>query len=124
MFNRFRRKNRTSLEAPLPRRRPSVEFFFLDEEYPDDANTFMRLPFVPRQGEEVHLDGDFRRRGCFVVERVEYLLVCNERRNGWVREEMLDVHVNLYVRESSPPTELLEDRAHPERKLTDPERKS
>ena len=123
MFNRKRRKNRTFSEAPLPGRRPSVEIMFLDEEYIDDANTFMRLPFVPRQGEEVQLDGDFRRCGCFVVERVEYLLVCNARQNGWVREEMLDVHVNLYVRESSPPTEALEDRADPERKLTDPERK-
>ncbi len=116
MFNRKRRKNRTSPEAPLSDRRPSVEIMFLDEEFVDDANTFMRLPFVPRQGEEIQLDGDFRRRGCFVVERVAYSLVCNARRNGWVREDMLEVHVNIYVRESSPPTEALEDRAHPETK--------
>ena len=62
----------------------------------------MCLPFVPRKGEEIWLDGDFRRRGTFVVERVAYSLVCNGRRNGWVQEDLLEIYINVYVREAQP----------------------
>lgn len=99
MFIQIGRKSPTPPEASPPERRPPVEIFFLDEEYIDDANTFMRLPFIPRQGEEIHLEGDFRRRGSFVVERVEYTLVCNGRRAGWVRDDLLEKYIHLYVRE-------------------------
>ena len=59
----------------------------------------MRLPFVPRRGEEILLDGDFRRRGSFIVEHVAYSLVCNGRRNGWVQEDLLEVYISVFVRE-------------------------
>ncbi len=100
MFFRNRRKNQTP-EWPPPVRRPSVEIYFLDEvdDYIDDANTFMYLQFVPREGEEIHLGGDFRRRGCFIVERVVNALVCDERHDGWVRSDLLEVYAFIYVRE-------------------------
>ncbi len=103
MFFRNGRKSPTQ-EAPPLVRRPSVEIYFLDEvdDYIDDANTFMYLQFVPREGEEIHLGGDFRRRGCFMVEQVVYSLVCDERQNGWVRSDLLEVYVFLYVREKQP----------------------
>ena len=98
MFIQIGRKRPATPEAPQERR-PPLEIIFRDEEYIDDANTFMRLPFVPRKGEEIQLDGDFRRRGCFIVEHVAYSLVCNGRRNGWVREDLLEVYINVFVRE-------------------------
>ena len=100
MFFRIGRKSQTQ-EAPPQAPRPSVEIYFLDEvdQYIDDANTFMYLQFVPREGEEIQLSGDFRRRGCFIVERVVNSLVCNERHNGWVRSDLLETYVFLYVRE-------------------------
>ncbi len=58
----------------------------------------MHVPIMPRVGETIRLDGDFRRRGAFVVERVEYLLCCDSRAAGWVRD--LSVHVSLFVREN------------------------
>ncbi len=56
------------------------------------------VPIIPRIGETIRLDGDFRRRGAFVVERVEYMLCCDSRAAGWVRD--LSVHVSLFVREN------------------------
>ena len=44
------------------------------------------------------LDGDFRRRGAFVVERVEYTFCCEGREAGWVRD--VSVYVSLFVREN------------------------
>ena len=102
MFIQIGRKRPTALEPPPPERRPPVEIFFLDEEHIDDANTYMRLPHVPRQGEEIQLEGDFRRRGSFIVERVSTALVCNGRRNGWVQDDLLEVYTYLYVREKQP----------------------
>ena len=58
----------------------------------------MQVPIIPRVGETVMLDGDFRRRGAFVVERVEYTFCCESRQAGWVRD--LSVHVSLFVREN------------------------
>ena len=98
MFIQIGRTRPAASEAPQERH-PPLEIIFLDEEYIDDANTFMRLPFVPRKGEEIQLDGDFRRRGSFVVEHIAYSLVCNGRRNGWVKEDLLEVYINVYVRE-------------------------
>ncbi len=100
MFFRNKQKSQTP-EWPPPVRRPSIEIYFLDEvdDYIDDANTFMYLQFVPREGEEIQLSGDFRRRGCFIVERVVYSLVCDERHNGWVRSDLLEVYAFIYVRE-------------------------
>ena len=58
----------------------------------------MQVPMVPRVGEMITLDGHFRRRGAFVVERVEYTFCCDSRVNGWVRD--LGVYVSLFVREN------------------------
>ena len=99
MFIQFGKNRPAAQEAEYTR--PPVEIIFLDEERDYDADTFLRLPFVPRQGEEIQLDGDFRRRGAFVVERVVYSLVCNGRRNGWVQDDLLEKYVYLYVREKS-----------------------
>ena len=99
MFFQIGRKSPAPPEAPPPENRPSVEIVFLDEERDYDADTFMRLPFIPRRGEEIQLDGDFRRRGCFIVEHVAYSLVCEGRRAGWVRDDLLDKYICLYVRE-------------------------
>ena len=77
-----------------------IEIVFLDEaeDERDDVNTFMHVPIMPRVGETIRLDGDFRRRGAFVVERVEHMLCCDSRAAGWVRD--LSVHVSLFVREN------------------------
>ena len=65
----------------LRRRRPrpeappfDIDIVFLDEpeDERDEVDTFMHVPIMPRVGETVMLDGDFRRRGAFVVERVEH----------------------------------------------------
>ncbi len=58
----------------------------------------MHVPILPRVGETVTLDGDFRRRGAFVVKRVEYMFCCDSRAAGWVRD--LSVPVSLFVREN------------------------
>ena len=79
---------------------PDIEIVFLDEpeDERDEVDTFMHAVIMPRVGETIRLDGDFRRRGAFVVERVEYLLCCDSRSAGWVRD--LSVHVSLFVREN------------------------
>ena len=99
MFIEIGKKRPAAQETPPPERRPPTEIIFLDEERDYDADTFMRLPFVPREGEEIWLDGDFRRPGAFIVERVVYSLVCNGRRNGWIKDDLLEVYVYLYVSE-------------------------
>ncbi len=101
MFIQIGKQRPAAQVTPPPERRPPVEIIFVDEERDYDNDTFMRLPFVPREGEEIQLDGDFRRRGAFIVERVVYSLVCNGRRAGWVQDDLLDVYVYLYVRETS-----------------------
>jgi len=58
----------------------------------------MLVPMLPRVGETVTLDGDFRQRGAFVVERVEYSFCCDNRQAGWVRD--LSVYVSVFVREN------------------------
>ena len=58
----------------------------------------MQVPMLPRVGETIMLDGDFRRRGAFVVERVEYTFCCDRREAGWVRD--LGVYVSVFVREN------------------------
>ncbi len=77
-----------------------IDIVFLDEaeDERDEVDTFMCVPMLPRVGETVTLDGDFRRRGAFVVERVEYMFCCESREAGWVRD--LSVHVSLFVREN------------------------
>ncbi len=79
---------------------PDIDIVFLDEEEDDrdEVDTFMCVPMLPRVGETVTLDGDFRRRGAFVVERVEHMFCCEGRVAGWVRD--LSVHVSLFVREN------------------------
>ena len=79
---------------------PHIEIMFLDEQEGerDEVDTFMQVPMLPRIGETVTLDGDFRRRGAFVVERVEHMFCCESREAGWVRD--LGVHVSLFVREN------------------------
>ena len=99
---------------PPERTLHTVEIIFLDEEHQYDADTFLQLPFVPRQGEEILLDGDFRRRGSFSVEHVAYSLICNGRRNGWVRDDLLEKYVYVYVREKiNDETERGECTEHP-----------
>ncbi len=79
---------------------PHIDIVFLDEpeDERDDVDTFMHVPMLPGVGETVMLDGDFRRRGAFVVERVEHTFCCESRQAGWVRD--LGVHVSLFVREN------------------------
>ena len=79
---------------------PHIEIMFLDEQEDelDGVDTLMQVPMLPRVGETVMLDGDFRRRGAFVVERVEHMFCCDSREAGWVRD--LSVHVSLFVREN------------------------
>ena len=95
MFKALRRRRTTRTEAPPF----DIEIFFLDEaeDERDDVDTFMHVPMLPRVGETVMLDGDFRRRGAFLVERVEHTFCCESRQAGWVRD--LGVHVSLFVRE-------------------------
>ena len=79
---------------------PYLDILFLDEldgGERDEVDTFMPVPTIPRAGETVTLDGDFRRCGAYVVERVEYVYCCERRSNGWVRD--LGVFVRLFVRE-------------------------
>ena len=96
MFKVLRRRRTAQPEAPPF----DIEIVFLDEpqDERDEVDTFMHVPIMPRVGETIRLDGDFRRRGAFVVERVEYLLCCDSRSAGWVRD--LSVHVSLFVREN------------------------
>ncbi len=91
------RRRRTARREAQPF---DIDIVFLDEPEGerDDVNTFMHVPMLPRVGETVMLDGDFRRRGAFVVERVEHMFCCDSRVAGWVRE--LSVHVSLFVREN------------------------
>jgi len=53
---------------------PHIDIIFLDasEGKRYGVNTFMQVPMLPRVGETITLDGDFRRRGTFIVERVEH----------------------------------------------------
>ena len=100
MFIEIGRKRPVAQETPPPEReRHTVEIIFLDEERDYDNDTFLHLPFVPREGEEIWLNGDFRRPGVFIVEHVVYSLVCNGRLNGWIKDDLLDVYVYLYVSE-------------------------
>ncbi len=94
MFKNLRRRRPARTEVPPF----DIEIFFLDEaeDERDEVDTFMHIPLLPRVGETVMLDGDFRRRGAFVVERVEYMFCCDSRAAGWVR--YLSVHVSLFVR--------------------------
>ena len=96
MLKVLRRRRTARPEAPPF----DIEIVFLDEAEGelDDVDTFMRVPMLPRVGETVMLDGDFRRRGAFVVERVEHTFCCESRQAGWVRD--LGVHVSLFVREN------------------------
>ncbi len=96
MFRALTRRRPARPEAPPW---PDIDIVFLDEpEGVDDVDTFMQVPIIPRVGETVTLDGDFRQRGAFVVERVEYSFCCDNRVAGWVRD--LGVHVSLFVREN------------------------
>lgn len=96
MFEPLRRRRKPQAQ-PVPDW-PHIEFLLLDEpeEERDEVDTFMQVPMVPRVGETVMLDGHFRRRGTFVVERVEYTFCCDSRVRGWVRD--LGVYVRLFVR--------------------------
>ena len=58
----------------------------------------MQIPMLPRVGETITLDGHFRRRGAFVVERVEHVFCCDSRVAGWVQD--LGVYVCLFVSEN------------------------
>ncbi len=76
-----------------------IDNVFLDEaeDERDEVDTFMDVPIIPRIGETITLDGDFRRCGTYVVERVEYVYCCERRSaHGWVRD--LGVYVRLFVR--------------------------
>ena len=79
---------------------PYIEILFLDETEEErvEIDTFMQVPIIPRVGETIMLDGHFRRRGTFVVERVEYTFCCDSRVAGWVRD--LGVYVSVFVREN------------------------
>ncbi len=96
MLKALRRRRTARREAPPF----DIDIVFLDEpeDERDDVDTFMHVPMLPRAGETVMLDGDFRRRGAFVVERVEHMFCCDSRAAGWVRD--LGVHVSLFVREN------------------------
>ncbi len=96
MFQALTRRRTARPEAPPF----DIEIVFLDvsEDEHDEVDTFMHVPIMPRVGETVTLDGNFRRRGAFVVERVEHMFCCDSRRAGWVRD--LSVHVSLFVREN------------------------
>ncbi len=97
MFKALTRRRPTRPEAqPWPH----IDIIFLDqaEGERDEVDTFMRVPIIPRVGETIMLDGDFRRRGAFVVERVEHMFCCEGREAEWVRD--LGVHVSLFVREN------------------------
>ncbi len=97
MFKALRRRRPARPEAPPW---PDIDIVFLDEPEGerDEVDTFMHAVIMPRVGETIRLDGDFRRRGAFVVERVEYLFCCESRVAGWVRD--LGVHISLFVREN------------------------
>ncbi len=96
MFQALTRRHTARPEAPPF----DIEIVFLDvsEDEHDEVDTFMHVPIMPRVGETVTLDGNFRRRGAFVVERVEHMFCCDSRTAGWVRD--LSVHVSLFVREN------------------------
>ncbi len=96
MFKALRRRRTARPEAPPF----DIEIVFLDEaeDEHDEVDTFMHVPILPRVGETVRLTGNFRRRGAFVVERVEHMFCCESRVAGWVRD--LGVHVSLFVREN------------------------
>ena len=96
-----RRKSQAQPQARPDPDWPYIEILFLDE--PDDdgrdeVDTYMQIPIIPRVGETIMLDGYFRRRGTFVVERVEYTFCCDRREAGWVRD--LGVYISLFVREN------------------------
>ena len=103
MFKALRRRRTAPPEAPpwpdIPPW-PDVEIVFLDEpeDEHDGVDTLMHIPIMPRVGETIRLDGNFRRRGAFVVERVEHMFCCDSRQAGWVHG--LSVHVSLFVREN------------------------
>ena len=100
MLKALTRRRKAQAQARPDPDWPHIEILFLDEseDERDEANTLMRVPMVPRAGETVMLDGDFRRRGTFVVERVEYTFCCDRREVGWVRD--LGVYISLFVREN------------------------
>ena len=98
------------LRSPIRRKRPAqtpdwphLDILFTDEEEADgsisydETNTYFQTPVIPREGETITLDGDFRRRGTFTVERVEYTFCCDGRHRGWVRD--LGVYVRVFVRQ-------------------------
>ena len=97
MLKALTRRRKAHPDAPLW---PHIDILFLDEpeDERDEVDTLMRVPVVPRVGETVMLDGHFRRRGAFVVERVEYIFCCDRREAGWVRD--LGVYISLFVREN------------------------
>ncbi len=97
MFKALTRRRPARPEAPPW---PDIDIVFLDEaeDDRDEVDTFMHVPIIPSVGETIRLDGDFRRRGAFVVERVEYMFCCQSRVVGWVHD--LSVHVSLFVREN------------------------